>query len=83
MRAALSGAKFYRYGKQVGMNSLIVELAPGEKRAFEVDLPGYVSRKVVVDGSRSEVVVVLPRISETPAPAHEGPAPSTDEAALP
>jgi hypothetical protein len=52
------------------MNSVIVELAPGEKRAFEVDLPGYVSRKVVVDGSRSEVVVILPRISEAAGATH-------------
>lgn len=80
VRSAVSGAKFYRYGKQVGLNSVVVELSPGEKRAFEVDLPGYVSRKVVVDGSRSEVVVILPRVSETPAPEHAGQAPSpTDE----
>lgn len=61
MRASVEGAKFYRNGKQVGMNSVIVELAPGEKRAFEVNLAGYTSRKVVVDGSRPEVVVILPR----------------------
>jgi hypothetical protein len=67
MRSAVAGAKFFRNGKQVGMNSVIVELGPGEKRAFEVNLPGYVSRKVVVDGSRPEVVVYLPRISETPS----------------
>jgi hypothetical protein len=67
VRSAVAGAKFFRNGKQVGMNSVIVELAPGEKRAFEVNLPGYVSRKVVVDGSRAEVVVYLPRISDTPS----------------
>jgi hypothetical protein len=74
VRSAVAGAKFYRNGKQVGMNSVIVELAPGEKRAFEVNLPGYVSRKVVVDGSRSEVVVYLPRISEAPSAAAPSPA---------
>jgi hypothetical protein len=82
VRSAVSGAKFYRNGKQVGLNSVMVELGPGEKRAFEVDLAGYVSRKVVVDGSRSEVVVILPRASETLVPAQAGPAHSpTDEAA--
>jgi hypothetical protein len=82
VRSSVTGARFYRHGKQIGINSLIVDLAPGEKRAFEVDLPGYVSRKVVVDGSRSEVVVTLPRISEAPAaPEHAGAAPSKDEAA--
>jgi hypothetical protein len=71
LRASVAGAKFYRNGKQVGVNSVIVELAPGEKRAFEVNLAGRVSRKVVVDGSRSEVVVYLPQISETPTdPSH-------------
>lgn len=77
VRASVSGARFYRHGKQVGMNSVIVDLAPGEKRAFEVDLPGYVSRKVIVDGSSSEVVVILPRISETPAAAHAAAAPAS------
>jgi hypothetical protein len=80
MRSAVAGAKFFRNGKQVGLNSVIVELAPGEKRAFEVNLAGYVSRKVVVDGSRPEVVVYLPRISEPTAEAHAASTPSPAEA---
>jgi hypothetical protein len=83
LRSAVAGAKFYRYGKQVGMNSVMVELAPGEKRAFEVDLQGYVPRKVIVDGSRSEVVVILPRISEAPDPGVSGAASSSPNQAAP
>lgn len=84
VRSAVTGAKFFRNGKQVGVNSVIVELAPGEKRAFEVNLPGYVSRKVVVDGSRAEVVVYLPHISETPSDqARAASAPAAEAQATP
>jgi hypothetical protein len=37
-----------------------VELAPGEKRrAFEVGMPGWVTRRLVVDGSKPEMFIGL------------------------
>jgi hypothetical protein len=54
-----TGAKFYRKGRLVGTNTIVVELAAGEKQAFELGLPGHVTRKVVVDGSTPEMVIGL------------------------
>jgi len=52
-------AKFYFKGKEAGTSPLRVELAPGEKRAYEVGLKGYGTRKVVVDGKKAQIDVGL------------------------
>lgn len=52
-------AKFYHYGKEVGTAPFVVDLQPGEKHAYEVWLPGHVTRKVLVDGSKTELKVGL------------------------
>lgn len=83
LSAKPSGAKIYRHGKELGTNSVVVEFPPGEKRAFEVGLSGYVTRKVVVDGSTSELVVSLLPEKPTEAPAGSAaaaPAPTTKQA---
>jgi hypothetical protein len=49
---------FYR-GKEVGKAPVTVEIEPGKRRAYEVSLPGYMTRKVVVDGSETELSVGL------------------------
>jgi len=66
-------AKFYRKGKAVSGSPMTVDLAPGEKRAFEVGRPGYVTRKVVVDGTKPEILVGLrPESAADPTPAPAG-----------
>ena len=52
-------ARFYHFGKQVGVAPFVLEFDPGERHAYEVGLPGYGTRKVVVDGSKPEVTVGL------------------------
>lgn len=52
-------AKVYRRGKRAGSSGMVVDLAPGERRAFEVGKRGYITRRVVVDGSKPEIRVVL------------------------
>jgi hypothetical protein len=52
-------ARFYHFGKQVGVAPFVLELDPGERHAYEVGLPGYGTRKVVIDGSKPEVTVGL------------------------
>jgi hypothetical protein len=47
---------FWR-GKEVGTTPFTLELKPGEKHSYEMGLPGYVTRKVVVDGSKSEISI--------------------------
>lgn len=57
---------FYR-GKEVGKAPVTVEIEPGKRRAYEVSLPGYMTRKVVVDGSETELSVGLRPDPSAPA----------------
>jgi hypothetical protein len=49
------GARLFWKGKEVGTTPFTLELRADEKHAYESGLPGYVTRKVVIDGSKSEV----------------------------
>lgn len=53
------GARMYRKGKEVGRTPFVLEIPEGQRRSFELDLPGFVTRKVVIDGSESEVRIGL------------------------
>jgi hypothetical protein len=53
------GARLFDHGKDVGTTPLTIELAPGEKRRFEVGLPGHITRKLIVDGTKTEIVLGL------------------------
>jgi hypothetical protein len=53
-------ARLFHKGKSVGKSPVRIELAPGEKkRSFEVGRPGYVTRRLVIDGSQPELWVGL------------------------
>jgi hypothetical protein len=52
-------AKFFHYGKQVGTAPFVVDLPAGERRAYEVWLPGHIARKLVIDGSKPEISLGL------------------------
>jgi hypothetical protein len=43
----------------VGTTPFVLELAPGEKHSYEMGLPGYNTRKVVIDGSKPEISIGL------------------------
>ncbi len=60
-----NGRIYYR-GKDAGRPPLTVTIEPGKKRAFEVGAPGYQTRKVVVDGTKSEISVGLRRLAGSP-----------------
>jgi hypothetical protein len=51
------GARLFWRGKEVGTTPFTLELQPGEKHSYELGLPGYVTRKVVIDGSKSEISI--------------------------
>jgi hypothetical protein len=53
------GARLFRKGKPVGSSPVTIELAPGEKRSFEVGMPGWVTRRLVVDGTKPEIFIGL------------------------
>ena len=52
-------AVFYHFGKQVGVAPFVVQLQPGERHAYEVGLPGHITRKLVLDGTKTELTVGL------------------------
>jgi len=54
------GARLFRKGKPVGSSPVTIELGPDEKkRAYEVGMPGYLTRKLVVDGTKPEIFIGL------------------------
>jgi hypothetical protein len=52
-------ARFYHFGKEVGVAPFVVQLKPGERHAYEVGLPGHVTRKLVLDGTKTEITIGL------------------------
>lgn len=53
--------RFFHFGKLVGVTPFVLEFKPGEKHAYEAGLPGYGTRKVVIDGSKPEILIGLTR----------------------
>jgi hypothetical protein len=53
--------RFFHFGKQVGVTPFVLEFKPGERHAYEAGLPGYGTRKVVIDGSKPEITIGLRR----------------------
>jgi hypothetical protein len=52
IRIRPEGVGVYRKGKKVGTSPFTLELPRGERRAFEVGHPGYVTRKLILDGTQ-------------------------------
>jgi hypothetical protein len=46
-------------GKEVGTTPFVLELPAGQRRSFELGKPGFVTRKVVIDGTKSELTIGL------------------------
>jgi hypothetical protein len=61
-------ARLYYKGKSVGKPPVRIELGPDEKkRSFEAGGPGYVTRRVVIDGSQPELWIGLRPDPNAPA----------------
>jgi hypothetical protein len=58
-------ARFYHFGKEVGVAPFVVELKPGERHAYEVGLPGRVTRKLVLDGTKTQITIGLREDGDT------------------
>jgi len=52
-------ARFFYKGKPVGRSPFRVELKRGQRRAFEIGRPGFLARKVVVDGTKLDMTVAM------------------------
>lgn len=53
------GARMFWKGKEVGTTPFVLELQPGEKHAYELGKVGFTTRKVVIDGSKTEISIGL------------------------
>ncbi|HYQ17633.1 MAG TPA: hypothetical protein VEQ58_17790 [Polyangiaceae bacterium] len=53
------GARLFWHGKSVGTTPFVLEYHEGEKHAYEMGLPGYVTRKVVIDSSDTLISIGL------------------------
>ncbi len=49
------GARVFYRGKEIGRTPFTLELLRDERRVFEVGYPGYVTRRLVIDGSEKEI----------------------------
>jgi hypothetical protein len=58
------GARMYWRGKEVGTTPFVLEIPSGERRSYELGRPGFVTRKVVIDGSKSDITIGLKPDSE-------------------
>jgi len=61
------GARMFWKGKEVGTTPFVLEFQAGERHAYEMGLPGYTTRKVVIDGSKTDISIGL-----RPAPTATG-----------
>jgi hypothetical protein len=72
IKSTPTGARVYRLGKEIARTPVIIEIAQGERRVFEVGSPSMGTRRIGVDGSKSEIMVRLgaelaPAVAAPPA----------------
>jgi hypothetical protein len=68
VRLSPKDARLYRKGRPVGSSGVVITLEPGERRSFEVGRRGYMTRKLVLDGSETDVHIGLRPDPSAPAP---------------
>ncbi len=60
------GARLFWKGKEVGTTPFVVELPAGQRRSYELGLPGHVTRKLVIDGSKTQLSIGMRPDSAAP-----------------
>jgi hypothetical protein len=53
------GARLFWKGKEQGTTPFVLEFPAGERHSYELGLPGYTVRKVVIDGSKTDISIGL------------------------
>lgn len=74
-----TGAFIAYKGREIGRSPFKMQIKRGEKRAVEVVFPGYMPRRVVVDGSQPEISFGMKPAEPTTPAAPAAPAPATHE----
>ncbi|HEY5959387.1 MAG TPA: PEGA domain-containing protein [Polyangiaceae bacterium] len=66
-----TGARIYRMGKEIGRTPAVIQIGRGEHRVFEVGSPSAGTKRISLDGEKSEVTVTLASAAPPPvlAPA--------------
>lgn len=59
IKSAPPGARLFWRGKEMGTTPFTLEIPAGERRSYELGKPGFVTRKVVIDGSKSDISIGL------------------------
>jgi hypothetical protein len=62
-------AEIYRFGKRIGQTRVSLDVPEGERIRLEIGRAGYVTRKLVVDGSEDRLFVGLKETAKAPAKA--------------
>jgi hypothetical protein len=60
-----SGARIYRLGREIGRTPAVIQIGRGERRVFEVGTPALGTKRVPLDGEKTEVMVTL--VADAPA----------------
>jgi PEGA domain len=53
------GARLFWKGKEQGTTPFVLEFPAGERHSYELGLPGYTVRKVVIDGTKTDITIGL------------------------
>jgi hypothetical protein len=61
------GSKLTLKGEEVGKTPMTVEIARGERRVYEVVNKGYYPRRLVIDGTKTEISYGLKPVEAPPA----------------
>jgi len=64
-----SGARLYRLGREFARTPVIVEIARGDRRVFEVGTPSLGTRRIAIDGTKPEITVTLAADPPPPLPS--------------
>jgi hypothetical protein len=54
-----NGVRVWRRGKEIGRTPLVIQIGRGERRVFEIGSPGYGTRRLSLNGEKTEVIVNL------------------------
>jgi hypothetical protein len=54
-----NGVRVWRRGKSIGRTPLVIQIGRGERRVFEIGSPGYGTRRLSLNGEKTDITVNL------------------------
>lgn len=71
-----TGARVYRLGREIARTPVTIQIGRGERRVFEVGSPRLGTKRVTLDGEKSEIMVTLAGEVTPPTVYRAAPQPS-------